>query len=541
MDTTKELAPISRRQQVPAVITTTIIFHPDTARIGDWLSLPELHSGQSVAINRNHPQFICNSKNARSTVLPLSDPYLSRQALTISIVGDSLAFSLPHYKRIVRINGERLSEPTQIPLQQLTEGVCIALANRAVLLMHWGDGKRGDGKNDEINNLSNSTPLTKPFTKTGANLGFIGQSLSTRHLRKQLKHYSANNACVLIRGETGTGKELAARALHALSPRADKPLISVNMGAIPQSLASSELFGNHKGAFTGADAKRQGYVGQANGSSLFMDEIGEISGDIQSHLLRALDAQEIQPVGGGTQKIDVRFIAATDADLEQRVANQQFSYALLQRLSALTIQLPPLRQRREDIGLLLVHFISAECARAQNNDPLVSALQNPELCQSLALFFEMACLQQWPGNIRQLQHWARRSLLDNSNTDCWQIPNVETHLRDTKNSSDESRDTTKNRGKNNKRKPRDIGDDELQTALRKNQWDISAAAKDLAVSRSALYKLIDASPIVRRASDVNADEIQSQWDACNGDIKLMVSALKISEGAIKRRLRELAT
>jgi two-component system nitrogen regulation response regulator GlnG len=166
---------------------------------------------------------------------------------------------------------------------------------------------------------------------------------------------------VLLRGETGTGKELAARALHDAGPRRRRGFLAVNMGAVPPTLAAAELFGAARGAFTGADQKRIGYFTRADGGTLFLDEIGETPAEVQILLLRALDNREIQPVGGGDpQPVDVRLIAATDADLEGAMAAVRFRSTLLHRLSGYEIFLPQLRDRREDFGRLFLHFLSQE-------------------------------------------------------------------------------------------------------------------------------------------------------------------------------------
>jgi transcriptional regulator with GAF, ATPase, and Fis domain len=204
---------------------------------------------------------------------------------------------------------------------------------------------------------------------------------------------------VLLTGETGTGKELIARALHQGSPRRDRPLIKVNCGAIPQGVVESELFGHEKGAFTGALQRRIGRFELADQGTLFMDEVGELPLDTQVKLLRVLQEHEFERVGSHrTQQVDVRLVAATNRDLEQDVAAQRFRTDLFYRLNVFPIRVPPLRERPSDIPLLVKHFL------AQFQRKLAKPLKvvTPE---SLARLERYA----WPGNIRELQNVLERA------------------------------------------------------------------------------------------------------------------------------------
>jgi transcriptional regulator with GAF, ATPase, and Fis domain len=204
---------------------------------------------------------------------------------------------------------------------------------------------------------------------------------------------------VLLTGETGTGKELIARALHQGSPRRDRPLVKVNCGAIPQGVVESELFGHEKGAFTGALQRRIGRFEVADKGTLFMDEVGELPLDTQVKLLRVLQEHEFERVGSHhTQRVDVRLVAATNRDLEQEVAGQRFRADLFYRLNVFPIRVPPLRERPSDIPLLVQHFL------AQFQRKLAKPLKavTPE---SLARLERYA----WPGNIRELQNVLERA------------------------------------------------------------------------------------------------------------------------------------
>ena len=203
---------------------------------------------------------------------------------------------------------------------------------------------------------------------------------------------AVTDASVLIRGESGTGKEVLARALHRASPRADKPFIAVNCAAIPDNLLESELFGHEKGAFTGAAARHQGLIAQADGGTLFLDEIGDMPLALQVKLLRVLQEREVRPLGASKPiAVDVRLISATHRDLELLISDGLFREDLFYRLNVLTLQLPALSERREDIPLLAQHFLSQVCER-----------YGKEVAGFAPDAMEYLCSLRWSGNIRQL-------------------------------------------------------------------------------------------------------------------------------------------
>lgn len=229
----------------------------------------------------------------------------------------------------------------------------------------------------------------------------IGKSSSFASILEQIDQMASTDCTALVIGETGTGKELIARAIHEQSPRRQKPLIKVNCAAIPKDLFESEFFGHEKGAFTGATARRLGRFELANGGTLFLDEMGELPLDIQAKLLRVLQEQEFERVGGHTTlKVDVRIIAATNRALETEVAQQRFREDLYYRLNVFPIKIPPLRERQEDIPLLIQHFIK-KCAHKYGktvegaNESTLQQLQT----------------HSWPGNIRELENIIERGVI----------------------------------------------------------------------------------------------------------------------------------
>ncbi|MCF6190909.1 MAG: nitrogen regulation protein NR(I) [Cocleimonas sp.] len=225
----------------------------------------------------------------------------------------------------------------------------------------------------------------------------IGKSVAMQELFRTIGRLSKTSISVLITGESGTGKELVAKALHTHSPRAKKTFIAINTAAIPKDLLESELFGHEKGAFTGAQAQRQGRFEQADGGTLFLDEIGDMPAELQTRLLRVLADGEFYRVGG-TQpvKVDVRVVAATHQDLEQHVKNGSFREDLYHRLNVIRVQIPALRERDEDIILLLNHFL------AQASKEL--SVDQKSLSEEVSSYLQTL---DWPGNVRQLENASR--------------------------------------------------------------------------------------------------------------------------------------
>ena len=234
-----------------------------------------------------------------------------------------------------------------------------------------------------------------------AHYGIVGHSQAIQDVLRKLELVARSKSTVLITGETGTGKELAARAIHARSEQRERPLIKVSCAAIPETLIESELFGHVKGAFTGATANRRGRFALADGGTIFLDEIGTMGLPVQAKLLRVLQEREFEPVGSErTQKVDVRVVAATNRDLTAMVGEGRFLEDFYYRLSVIPIELPPLRDRSEDIPLLVEHFIRKHAQRTGRR----------------TLDIEPAALEQlkayrWPGNVRELENTIERAVV----------------------------------------------------------------------------------------------------------------------------------
>ena len=231
--------------------------------------------------------------------------------------------------------------------------------------------------------------------------GIIGRSKSMEEVIRRAELVAETKSTVLITGETGTGKELVARAIHDRSAQRDMPLIKVNCAAIPETLLESELFGHVRGAFTGATITKRGKFALADGGSIFLDEIGTLTTAIQAKLLRVLQEREFEPLGAErTQKVDVRVIAATNRDLKQMVSDAKFQEDLYYRLNVIPIDIPPLRERRDDIPILIDHFVEKHRQRTGKRVDRVE----PDVIEALQRY-------DWPGNVRELENTIERAVV----------------------------------------------------------------------------------------------------------------------------------
>ncbi len=304
----------------------------------------------------------------------------------------------------------------------------------------------------------------------------IGESPSIEAVRKTIERIAPTDARVLITGDNGTGKELVARNLHLLSRRSKAPFVDVNCAAIPRELIESELFGHVKGAFTGADRDKTGRFEQAHGGTLFLDEIGDMDITAQAKVLRVLESGRVQRVGEpGDRQVDVRIIAATNKDLEEEVREGRFREDLLYRLNVIPIHLAPLRERAEDIPILLEKFSSDACRKYE----LPCKSFTPEAIARLQRM-------EWSGNIRELRNFAERVvLLSPSDT----IGPKELDLLGTQNPRglDESVFSAPTFEEFKQLSEKLY----LQKKLVENEWNIKRTAESIGMQRSNLYKKID--------------------------------------------------
>jgi DNA-binding NtrC family response regulator len=241
----------------------------------------------------------------------------------------------------------------------------------------------------------------------------IGTSESLQQVFRLVEKIAATNTNILVYGESGTGKELVARAIHHNSPRADRPFVAINCGALPETLLESELFGHTKGAFTGATQARPGLFRSAEGGTVFLDEIGEISQALQVRLLRAVQEHEVTPLGSSAPaRFDARIICATNRDLEREVTEGRFREDLFYRLNVIEVHLPPLRERREDIPLLARHFVKRTAREQEQPEKPIE----PAAMTALINY-------NWPGNVRELQNAIERAFtLSGESVDADSLP-----------------------------------------------------------------------------------------------------------------------
>jgi len=309
-----------------------------------------------------------------------------------------------------------------------------------------------------------SADIDQPF------LDFIGEGEAIKKLFKTIEKVADTDVNILILGENGTGKELVARAIHRQSARHDKVFISVDMGAINENLFESELFGHMRGAFTDAKKDHTGRFEIASGGTLFMDEIGNLPISLQSKLLSTLELRQITPVGSNRSKpIDIRLICATNMPLEEMVHSGTFRQDLLYRINTVEINLPPLRDRREDIPLLIDHFIGIYSKKYTKNRLKLSA----ETLKKLQSY-------HWPGNIRELQHAIERAIILS-----------ESDILQTGDFLFSPQVSDKDGGEFESYNLESIERMAIMKTLKKHQGNVSKAAKELGLSRAALYRRME--------------------------------------------------
>jgi two-component system nitrogen regulation response regulator NtrX len=305
----------------------------------------------------------------------------------------------------------------------------------------------------------------------------IGETAIMKALREQIATAAPTNGRVLIHGENGSGKELVARAVHALSARCERAFVEVNCAAIPEELIESELFGHEKGAFTGAHARRRGRFELADGGTIFLDEIGDMSLKTQAKVLRALEEQSFERVGGkDTIKVDVRVIAASNRNLESLIRDGRFREDLFYRLSVIPIEVPPLRTRTDDIPLLIDHFIRLFSAE---NGKRIKTLSGEALAYFLAY--------DWPGNVRELRNMVER-LVIMAPRDVIEAEDLPAPLR--------PKERWGEAGETSQRTLREARDGferaYILAELRATDWNMTRTAERLGIERSHLYRKIKA-------------------------------------------------
>jgi DNA-binding NtrC family response regulator/pSer/pThr/pTyr-binding forkhead associated (FHA) protein len=312
--------------------------------------------------------------------------------------------------------------------------------------------------------------LRRSRAEGGQEMEFVGDSVAMDRVHELIRKAAPTQATILLTGENGTGKELAARAIHRTSPRVSRPFIAVNCAALKDTLMESEMFGHEKGAFTGAVLQRKGRVEMAEGGTLFLDEVGELEAPIQAKLLRLLQEREYERVGGSrTLKADVRFIAATNRDLKEEIKTGRFREDLFYRLNVVSIVMPPLRERREDIPVLVTHFLQRAAVLCKRRVVGVSPAAREVLMQ-----------HDWPGNVRELHNAIERAVVLGSSE--WiEVEDLPEDLLESDSGShlpvfhEAVRDSKKR---------------QIREAIQKANGNISEAARALALHPNYLHRLV---------------------------------------------------
>ena len=483
----------------------TILYHPDINRVGEQARLV---LEPSCSLSRAEPQFGAPGRAERQ---PLSDPHLSRRGFLLSRLPHGVRLAPGESSMTLTVDGEPLRSARDFDEQALERGAVLELAGRVVLLLH------------------RLAPAERPLPR----VGLVGDSEAMRQLVGDILKVSDLSVPVLLRGETGTGKELVARAIHQIGPRAQRPLVSVNMAAVPASTAASELFGHAKGAFTGAAADHDGHFVRADGGTLFLDEIGDTPSDVQSMLLRTLETGEVLPLGGKrASKVDVRVIAATDADLNREIDEGSFRGPLYHRLAGYVLSVPALRERRDDVGRLFAHFLREALQEVGEEKKLLAQAEARKLWLPARIVTMLACYG-WPGNVRELRNIARQLVISSRGADQARADAIVSGL------AREVPAPAAAQPARASRKPAEIGEDDLIDALRQHGWRTGATAAALGISKTSLYGLIDKSTRIRKARDVSREELAKQLDECGGDVEAAAARLEVSPRGLKLRMKDL--
>lgn len=492
-------------QPVACALACTVLWHTRMDRVGERALLIG-PPGKEHELRRLAPLFGAPGAPVRE---PLSDLSVSRQPLHIQ---QDAAGATLHFARAgrVRVAGQPLNGTLRVSNAALASGVVVELSAHVALVLHW-------------------VGLTP---RSDLSFGLVGESDPLHGVRQQLARVARHDVPVLLLGESGTGKELLARALHDHGRRRGGPFIAVNMAAIPQGTAADALFGHVRGAFTGAAGPSPGYFGQAQGGTLFLDEIGATPTEVQATLLRALETGEVQALGAGAARsVDVRVVAATDANLERAVAEGRFSLPLFHRLQGYELRIPPLRERREDVGRLLRHFLEHE----HGGPPGQPSSEGTEPWLAARLVAELA-LAPLPGNVRELRQLARRLVIDWG--DAARV-GLTTLVSSGAPAGDAGVADQTRAAQALPRSAAPLSERELIDALERSEWRPGRAAALLGISRSRIYALIQRSPALGTAASLQPERIREELVACAGDIERTARALKVSPRGLLLRLRGL--
>ena len=486
----------------------TIAWHPEVGRVGERFGF----GSAPVGVSRGEPVF---RQIGRPSGGSIRDRFVSRRPFVLQpLEGGGVALDLAGAGTEVVADGVRVADRRTFSAEDLARGVVLLLAYRVALVLH----------------RHRATPPAR------SDFELVGESAALAEVRSLIERVADLTVPVLLRGESGTGKELVARAIHEAGPRAASPFVAVNMAAIPSSAAAAELFGHARGAFTGAGAAHGGYFAAADGGTLFLDEVGDTPEDLQLMLLRVLETGEVQPVGRSLpRRVDVRIVAATDSRIERRIAEGRVREPFYHRLAGFEVYVPPLRERRDDIGALWLHFLRQELTATGEQELLTASTQQPWLPATV-----MARLLafDWPGNVRQLRNAARQLAIASRGRGLAVVDHrLERLLSEVAQPREPAPPSV--RTPPEATRPSALDDARLIEALRRNHWQIGPTASDLGIARSSLYLLIERSPSIRKATDVPRVEIVAALESTGGHVALAAARLEVSKRGLQLRMREL--
>lgn len=414
----------------------------------------------------------------------------------------------------LRVDGLEVGDSTFLSDQRLQDGVVLLIAHCVVLHLRLGE-------------MADASVLSAPSPP-----GLLGVSAAMRRVFLAIEQAARSDGDVLLLGPTGTGKDVAARAIHSASARSEQPWVAVNMSALPPELAAAALFGSRRGAFTGADQHRSGYFQRAAGGTLFLDEIGDASPAVQALLLRALQERELQVVGGGIERVELRVIAATEHAPDGQ--GNALRGALRHRLGAREVELPALAARREDIGLLAASLLVASAT--ERGEVWDVGGDCDRTLASWAHCFEGLLCHPLPGNVRQLQNHVLRLASDGGVC----LSDIrESHAL----SAAVGRNTTESgvaESSSSGRSLNDYSDSEFLAKWEESRFEVARMARMLGVSRQAVYRRVQRLDQCRLASDVPLAELLATLEACRGDLGRTARHLAVSQPGLKVRLRAAA-
>ncbi len=474
-----------------------LLFHPDLRRIGAVAEVPR----GGLRIGRTEANFRQGYQSA-----PIGDPCISRAQLSLRWL-DQGVFQINAAEGARRPVSCFDPEGRPVDPRRAPPGTVVSIGDRVLL----------------------GLDCRAPLDPRAAELGLVGESAALQSLLQRVLRFAVSEGAALITGETGVGKELVARALHAAGPRAAGPFLVVNCATIPEHLFESELFGHRKGAFTGATADHTGLFRAAEGGVVFLDEVGELPLSLQAKLLRALQERRIKVVGEPEERdVDVRVVAATNRELEAEVEAGRFRADLMFRLRALQLRVPPLRERRADVPRLFAHFLAQ---RATPGAPLERLFRAADKHRPpVPAAFVAALLRwPWPGNVRELLNLVTEVSAENHHAGPFTLPawpglDAPAPL-----------DTAPAPS----HKPGEVPEPgAVLAALAAHDYNQANAATALGVSRSTLLRWMDGLGLPR-ARDLGPEEIAAARASVGDEVAAIAAHLRVSTRALRLRLKAL--